>query len=132
METISTTTTTHSETCATNQSDTFSELPDNLFNFDEVAEVYKGDNVMNIEDWESLFPTDQTALIGSLMDDTGSSSAMADPGDAWSIEEWKDTAEHWKWCIEGDGWFQTPHGSHQEDVRRIPEGMEEDRETEEY
>ena len=65
MQTITNTitTTTHSATCATNQSDISSEYPDNIFYFDEVAEVYKGDNVMNIDYLEAILPTNPPSLL---------------------------------------------------------------------
>ena len=54
----------HSETCATNPSDTYSEYPDNLFNFDEVAEVYEGDNVMNMDILEAILLADPPTGLG--------------------------------------------------------------------
>jgi len=102
------------------------EYDDDIFNFDEVAEVYKGDNVMDIDTLEEILATDPATrsvdgaeLLGTPTDQptrsvggtghAGPSEKTAEDG--WDVGEWKDTADHWKWILDEDGWWKNaPEG----------------------
>jgi hypothetical protein len=103
----STTTTTPWETSAKNPSGTSSEDPNTLSHFVEVAKVYKGDNVMNIDTPADVFATDQYMSIrsgsGSNNTDAGSSAMITATETMTSTDEgWENTVDYWQRLLEED------------------------------
>ena len=63
---------------------------------------------MDIDNLGVILSQDNSILSQDVMEDGsgqyGTSENMTEGG--WNIAEWRDTAEHWKWILEEDGWWK--------------------------